>query len=100
MQVFKLKSMKALPYEEREKNVFFTSPKFKMRIIELIPNDKIPSCDMESYVVFNVIEGNAEITIDKKMKQVSEGDCIVSEPGTFSMQSKNGVRILGIQVFK
>ena len=100
MQVFNLKSIKAALYKERRKNVFFTSPRFKMRIIELKPNDKIPSCDMKSYVVFNVIEGSAEITIDKKMEQVNEGDCVVSEPGTFSMQSRNGARILGIQIFK
>jgi len=92
--------MKALPYEEREKNVFFISPEFKMRIIELRANEKNPLCEMESYVSFYVIKGDAEVTVDKKKKQLKEGNCLVSGPGTFSMQTRNGVRILGIQVFK
>jgi len=100
MKVFNINSMKTFPYEERGKNVFFSSEKFKLRIIELRPDGKIPLCEMESNVIFYMIKGEAEVTVNDETKLLTEGECLISEPGTFSMQSKNGVRILGIQIFK
>ena len=98
MKVVNIKSMKTFPYEERGKNVFFSSEKFKLRVIELDPNGKMPLCQMESNVIFYVVEGETEVTVNDETKLLTEGECLISEPGTFSMQSKNGVRILGIQI--
>jgi len=57
MQVFDLKAMKAYPYEERDKNVFYKTKEFKARIIELPAGGEMPTCEMASYVIFYVIEG-------------------------------------------
>ena len=59
MQVFNLKTMKSHPYEERDKNVFYKDKQFKTRIIELPPDGEMPICEMVSYVIFYVIEGNS-----------------------------------------
>jgi quercetin dioxygenase-like cupin family protein len=92
--------MNTFPYEERSKNVFFSTDKFKLRIIELKQGGELPLCNMESNVIFYVIQGEVEVTINNITKSLTEGECLISEPGTFSMQSKNGVRILGTQIFK
>jgi len=63
MQVFNLDSIKTFRYEQREKNVFFKANEFKTRIIELLPCGKIPECEMASYVIFIVLEGEVEVTI-------------------------------------
>jgi len=100
MTVFNIKLMEAFPYEERGKNVFFSDERFKLRIIELKPDGKMPLCEMGSNVIFYVIEGETEITINNETKILIEGECLISKPGKFSMHSKNGVKILGVQIFK
>ena len=52
MQIFNLDTMKVYPYEERKKNVFYKSEKFKTRIIELPAGGEMPECEMSSYVLF------------------------------------------------
>jgi quercetin dioxygenase-like cupin family protein len=99
MKVFNIKSIEAFPYEERAKNVFFSSDNFKLRIIELKPDGRMPSCEMESNVIFYMIKGEAEITVNGESKSVKEGECLISAPGTFSMHAKSAVRMLGIQIF-
>lgn len=100
MNIFNIKSMKAFPYEARGTNVFFSADKFKLRVIELKPSGKMPLCEMESNVIFYVIEGETEVKINNETKLLTQGECLISDPGTFSMQSKYGVKILGIQIYK
>ena len=99
MKVINIKTIKAFPYEERDKNVFFSTDKFKLRIIELNADGRMPLCNMESNVIFYFIKGEAEVTINNETKLLNEGECLISAPGTFSIKTKNGVRILGIQIF-
>jgi quercetin dioxygenase-like cupin family protein len=99
MEIFDIKRMKIFPYEERGENVFFSTDKFKLRVIEVKPTGKIPLCEMESTVIFYVIQGETKVTINNITKSLTEGECLISEPGEFSMQSKNGAKILGIQIF-
>ncbi len=98
MQIFDIKNMKSHPYAEREKNVFFKTSSFKMRIIELLANGEMPTCKMDSHVMFYVIKGEVDIDINQEKKILSEGQCLVTEPATISMKTKNGAKILGVQI--
>ena len=100
MQIFNLDSIDTFPYDERDKNVFFKSKEFKTRIIKLLPGENIPECEMASYVIFIVLEGEAEITVNKGKANLVKNQCLITEPSKISMQSKNGVKIIGIQVAK
>ena len=66
MQVFDVKAMVAYPYEERDRNVFYSAKEFQARIIELPPGGEIPTCEMASYVTFYVVEGTAEISVNQE----------------------------------
>ncbi len=93
MEVFDLKKME-------EKKQFFGREEFNMRHIQLPEKGEIPRCEMSSYVIFNVIDGEVEITVDDEEVNLSEGQCLVTEPATLSMRTQKGVKILGIQVSK
>ena len=92
--------MKSYPYEERDKNVFYKAKEFKARIIELPPSGEMPTCEMSSYVLFYVIEGTAEVKVNQQKANIREGQCFISEPTMLSMKTKDGVKIMGIQVMK
>ena len=100
MDVFDLNSMDVCPYEERDKNVFFKTGGFKTRIIKLLPGEEILECQMDSYVIFIVLEGKAEVTVNKKKTTLIKNQCLITEPATISMQSGSGARIIGIQIVK
>jgi quercetin dioxygenase-like cupin family protein len=69
-----------------------------VRIIELTPNGEMPTCKMDSYVMFYALKGEVDIDINQEKKILSEGQCFITEPATLSMRTKNGVKILGIQI--
>jgi mannose-6-phosphate isomerase-like protein (cupin superfamily) len=98
MKQFDILNMKAYGYDRREKNVFYASPEFKMRVISLSPGESMPKCDMASYVIFVGIEGEAEVDVGTDRVAISRGQCLVSEPATLSMRTNAGARLLGIQV--
>lgn len=100
MKVFDLTAMKAYPYEERDRNVFFQAPEFKARIIELPAGGSMPDCEMESYVVFTVIEGVATVTVNGEETGLQAGQCLITEPATLSMKTETGVRMTGLQINK
>lgn len=100
MKVFDLKTMKAYPYAERQKNVFYQANEFKTIIVELPPGGEIPVCEMIPHVIFMVIEGSAEITVNGEKVMLKEGQCLITEPATLSMKTDTGVRIMGTQIFK
>ncbi|RKZ28204.1 hypothetical protein DRQ36_10780 [bacterium] len=98
MQVFDIKAMMSHPYEERDKNVFYKAKNFKARIIELPPGGEMPICEMASHVIFNVIKGAAEVTVNREKVTIKEGQCLISAPATISMKTEDGVKIMGIQI--
>jgi len=100
IQVFDLKAMKAYPYEERDRNVFYKMREFKARIIELPAGGEMPTCEMASYVIFYVIEGAAEVRVNQEIINIKEGQCLITEPATLSIRTNDGVKIMGIQVVK
>ena len=100
MQAFNLKTMKSYPYEERDKNVFYKAKEFKARIIELPPGGEMPTCEMLSYVIFYVLKGTAEAKVNQEKIILKEGQCLISEPAILSMQTQDGVKMMGIQIMK
>lgn len=100
MQVFDLNSMKAKSYEQRDQNVFFEKPEFKTRIIELDAGGEMPDCEMESFVVFVVLEGKAKVRINDTEKSLGKGECLITDPAIISMKTDKGVKIMGIQINK
>ena len=100
MQVFDLKTMISHPYEERDKNVFYRAKEFKARIIELPPGGEMPTCEMVSYVIFYVVKGAAEFTVNQEKVNIKAGQCLITDPATLAMKTNDGVKIMGIQVVK
>ncbi len=100
MKIFDLYKMKSFPYEKRDKNVFYHSREFKTRIINLAAGEEIPQCEMASYVIFYVIEGEAIVTVNSKDSVIDAGKCLISEPAILSLKTKNGVKIIGVQINK
>jgi len=100
MQVFDIKAMKSYPYEERDKNIFYKNKEFKTRIIELPAGGEMPTCEMASHVIFYVVKGEAEVKVNQEKVSIKEGQCLITEPATLSMTTKDGVKIMGVQVAK
>ena len=72
MNVYDLIGMNAHPYEERGKNVFYQTKEFKTRIIILPPGGVMPLCDMADHVLFYVVEGEAEVTVDAAVERLKK----------------------------
>ncbi len=100
MKIFNLGDMSALPYEQREKNVFYQTKEFKTRIIELPPGGQIPTCEMASHVIFYALDGEARVTVNSESVILKKNQCLITEPSTISMQTDNGIKIMGIQIAK
>lgn len=96
--VFDLKTLPVYPYEQREKNVFFSTEGFKARIIVLSPGEQMPECDMHTAVLFYVVVGEVEVTVDGDVQRLTDGHCLIGGPGRFSMRTTGGVRLLGVQI--
>lgn len=99
-KIFDFNHLSGLPYEERHKNVLYQTDDFKIRIIDLPENGDLPECDMETHVVFVVMQGQVEITVNGVVHHLSEKQSLASEPGLFSMHSQKGVKLMGIQISK
>jgi quercetin dioxygenase-like cupin family protein len=98
MRIFDLGATVAQPYDEREKNVFYQTPQFKARIIELPAKGRMPTCEMASHVLFYVVQGEAEVQVNQEVATIKQRQCLISEPATLSMKTEDGVKILGIQI--
>jgi len=98
MQVFDLNEISAHPYGERNKNVLYESGNFKVMIIELSAGGEISPCEMTSHVIFYIISGKVEVSVNKEQKIISGGQCLITEPATLSMKTETGVKIMGVQI--
>ncbi|MCF7891034.1 hypothetical protein K9M78_07435 [Candidatus Bipolaricaulota bacterium] len=96
--------MKVLDLEELEPEegaeVFYEAEEFSGRVIELPTGGSMPPCEMDSYVIFYVIAGEATVSVDEEETGLSRGRCMITEPATLSLETEEGVRILGVQVAK
>jgi len=100
MKVFDLDKINVFPYEQREKNVFYQTKEFKTRIIELPPGGQMPTCEMASYVIFYILNGEARVKVNSETVELKEKQCLIIEPATLSMKTISGVRIIGVQIQK
>ena len=100
MKICDLKAIQSHSYEERDKNVFYKAKEFKARIIELPSDGEMPTCEMESYVIFYVVSGAAEVSVNGETTNLEIGQCLITEPATLSMKTNDGVKIMGIQIGK
>lgn len=96
--VFDLKTLPVFPYEEREKNVFFSGDGFKTRIIILPPGGGMPVCQMHTAVIFYVVSGEVAVTVDGEASHLGAGHCLIGQPALYSMKTELGVRMLGVQI--
>lgn len=98
MEAFDINDMEAHGYEQRSKNVFYQTPEFKMRVIDLASGGSIPLCEMASHVVFLCYYGEALVTVDGKEVLLTPAKGLVTEPAMVSMRSDVGAKLLGIQI--
>ncbi|VAX18438.1 hypothetical protein MNBD_IGNAVI01-2640 [hydrothermal vent metagenome] len=98
MEILDFTKTTGFPYKERHKNVLYKTDDFKIRIIDLPKNGTMPECDMITHVVFVVMQGQVDITVNGKEYKLSEKQSLVSEPGIFSMRTLQGTKLMGIQI--
>ena len=78
--------------------VLFSNDKFKIRFIDLPAGGTIPTCEMSTNVMFYVVEGKVEVTVNGRKVLISEKQCLVTEPATLSMESVSGAKLMGVQI--
>ena len=100
MKIFDFNKKTGFPYEERDKNELYNTDDFKIRIIDLPENGNLPKCNMESHVIFVVMHGQVDIIVNGEKFSLTEKQSMASEPGTFSMSTINGAKLMGIQIKK
>lgn len=100
MEIFDFNKIIGFPYEERHKNVLYKTDAFKIRVIDLSPNGRMPDCEMDTHVVFVVMKGQVDIQVNGQVHSLSEKQSLASEPALFSMESRDGAKLMGIQIPK
>lgn len=55
---------------------------------------------MIPHVIFVVLSGSAEVTVNLEKANLHEGQCLITKPAILSMKTEKGARIMGIQVFR
>jgi len=100
MKKFDMAGMETFGYDQREKNVFYQTREFKMRVVSLAPGESLPECEMASHVVFVCLEGEAEVSVGEEEISLCTGQGLVTEPAAVSMRTETGARLLGIQIAK
>ncbi|MFW6026707.1 MAG: cupin domain-containing protein [Candidatus Woesearchaeota archaeon] len=99
MEIFDLKEMEPSDNGKPQK-VLYEGDNFTTRIIKLESGGQIPDCEMSASVIFNVISGSVEIKVNGESSELKEGECLITEPATVSMNSSVGAKIMGIQIEK
>lgn len=77
---------------------FHEEDTFKNRIIDLEKGASMPACDMTQNVIFMVLSGEITVHHNDQSHTLSMHQMFVSEPATLSMTTKEGARVLGIQI--
>lgn len=98
MKIFDLMNLKAEGYEKRNVNVFFENDLFKTRVIVLEPEQIIPECMMDSFVMFYVVKGEVLLRKNEESAVLKEGQVFITEPALLSMETNTGARLMGIQI--
>jgi len=97
METFDLLNLEAKGYEKRNVNVFFENDLFKTRVIVLEPEQKIPECIMDSFVMFYVVKGEVLLRKNEESIILQENHVFITEPALLSMETHTGARLMGVQ---
>lgn len=98
MKIFDLMGLEAQGYENRQVNVFFQNDMFKARVIVLEAGGSIPECHMETHVMFYVVKGEVILRKNDETSVLKENQVFITEPAILSMASKEGARLMGVQI--
>jgi len=98
MKIFDLMNLEAEGYENRAVNVFFQNDTFKTRVIILEAGGKIPSCQMDTFVMFYVVKGEVVLRKNDESSILKENQVFITEPALLSMESTAGARLMGVQI--
>lgn len=98
MEIFDLMNLEATGYENRKTNVFFQNDLFKTRVIVLEPEQKIPQCQMDSFVMFYVVKGQVLLKKNAESSILKENQVFITEPALVSMETSTGARLMGVQI--
>ena len=98
MKIFDLMKLEAKGYENRNVNVLFQNDLFKTRGIVLEACGKIPECQMDSFVMFYVVEGEVLLKKNGESAILRENQIFITEPALLSMDTTSGARLMGIQI--
>ena len=98
VKIFDLMNLKAEGYENRNVNVFFQNDLFKTRVIVLQPGQKIPECQMDSFVMFYVVKGEILLRKNDESATLKENQVFITEPALLSMETIDGARLMGVQI--
>lgn len=100
MVILDFNKITGFPYEERHKNILHISSDFKIRVIDLPENGKMPECAMATHVIFVVMQGQVDITVNGKEYNLNQKQSMASEPAVFSMKTCEGAKLMAIQIQK
>jgi quercetin dioxygenase-like cupin family protein len=98
MKIFDLMNLETDGYENRNVNVFFQNNLFKTRVIDLKPKQKMPECQMDDFVMFYVVKGEVLLRKNNESATLKENQVFITEPTLLSMETIDGVRLMGVQI--
>lgn len=98
MVTYNLKELEPAEFEDSPQKIFYEGDNFTTRIIKLSVGSEIPDCEMSASVIFVVISGRVKVKVNNESSELNEGECLVTESATLSMQSEEGAKVMGIQI--
>lgn len=58
----------------------------------------MPECQMKSTVIFYIICREVQVTVNEEQKFLTEGQSLITQSARVSMVTRNGVKILAVQM--
>ncbi len=100
MDVHVLEAFLNFSQEAHTKYVFFESDKLKAQVVCLEADQQIPPCQMDSDVIFFVLEGKGKIIIDEKEEILAKTSWVFvpKENESRSLKAKTRMAVLAIQI--
>lgn len=99
MNAFNIKEMTGFSSDRILKTVFYEQGNLKAQIMCLSAGQVIPPCRMDHDVLFYVVEGQGEITIDNESQSVIIGHCVIAPKSADSrgIRAMTDLVILAVQ---
>lgn len=58
----------------------------------------MPEGQMKAAVIFYIISGEVQVTVNEEQSFITEGQSLITKPAGVSMVTRNGVKILAVQI--